>query len=151
MPNIFKISEAASLAIHALMVMASNSNRSVTAHEVAGIIRASEAHLAKVLQRLARCGLVKSSRGPKGGFVLARDPASISLLDIYEAIEGPLTITTCMLGRPICGGGAASCCLGTLLVDVGEQVRRHLQSTKLSQLINGGLAVHETTAQDHSH
>ncbi|MCX8037417.1 MAG: Rrf2 family transcriptional regulator [Candidatus Sumerlaeia bacterium] len=151
MSNIFKVSEAASLAIHSLIVMSSNSNRPVTAREVAGIIRASEAHLAKVLQRLARCGLVKSSRGPKGGFVPARDPDSITLLDIYEAIEGPLTITTCLLGRPICEGGVARCCLGSLLVDVGEQVRRHLQSTKLSQVISGGSTNHETVAQDHSH
>lgn len=45
-------------------------------------------YLAKHLQALARAGLVRSSRGARGGFALARRPAEISLLDVYVAIEG---------------------------------------------------------------
>jgi Rrf2 family protein len=86
MSNLFKVSEAASLALHAMLHIVANPNRPVSTREIASGMHASEAHLAKVLQRLARVGLARSTRGPKGGFVLGRPAETITLLDVYEAI-----------------------------------------------------------------
>ncbi len=63
MANLLKISEAASLALHTMGYLAANDRRLVTTHQIGEVLRASEAHLAKVLQRLARVGLVDSTRG----------------------------------------------------------------------------------------
>ena len=133
MSNLFKVSEAASLAIHGMILMAQSPAKPLSAKDMASGLEASEAHLAKVLQRLGRAGLVRSTRGPKGGFVLGKPPDAITLLDIYEAIEGPLETIACLLGRPICGGGQL-CCMGGLLQTVGEQVRQHLARTRLLDL-----------------
>jgi len=134
--RILHISDAASLALHAAVLLASSSPRPLRSKEIADTIHASETHLSKVLQRLARAGLVRSTRGPKGGFVLADDPEAISLLDIFEAIEGPLRPTTCLLDKPLCDG---RCCIfGGTLQKAGEIVRRHLAATKLSRLVKGG-------------
>jgi Rrf2 family protein len=51
--------------------------------------------MAKVLQRLVRRGLLQSHQGTHGGYQLARGPAQISVADVIQAIEGPVTVTAC--------------------------------------------------------
>jgi len=131
MPNVLKISEAASLALHTMAYLAADTAALHATRRIAGDLGVSEAHLAKVLQRLGREGLVKSQRGPGGGFSLARDAATITLLDVYQATEGPLDDPGCLLGRPACGGG---CILGGLLEKVTSEVRDYLGKTRLSDL-----------------
>jgi len=88
MPGVLRISEAASLGMHAMVLLASDRGRVLSAHEVAARLNASEAHLSKVMQRLGRAGLVQSVRGPRGGFSLARSPDAVTLLEVYEAALG---------------------------------------------------------------
>lgn len=56
----------------------------------------------KLMQKLQRAKLVKSSMGPKGGFVLGKEPSKISLLDVIEAIQGPISLNRCMLSLDAC-------------------------------------------------
>jgi Rrf2 family protein len=58
--------------------------------------------LAKILQRLARSKLLISQQGTNGGYVLARDPRTISALEVIRAIEGPLFITSCNSSTKAC-------------------------------------------------
>ncbi len=58
--------------------------------------------VAKVLKVLAREGLVVSHRGSRGGYALARDPAAISVVDVVEALEGPVAITDCSHVTGVC-------------------------------------------------
>ena len=51
--------------------------------------------MAKVLQRLARQGLLASHQGTRGGYQLSRSPAAISVADVIQAIDGPVTVTAC--------------------------------------------------------
>ena len=132
MSSLIKVSEAASIAIHAMILLAADSDRTVSSKEMARQLGSSEAHLAKVMQRLAKAGLVGSTRGPKGGFVLKRPTGEISLLDVYEAIEGPLKETNCLLGRPVCNG--ESCIFGDLLKTIDRQAREYLSEKRLSDL-----------------
>jgi len=131
MHGILKLSDAATLALHTMAFLAGRTNGLISAREIASSLEVSEAHLAKVLQRLARAGMVKSSRGPKGGFALARPADETSLLEVYEAIEGPLTATTCLLGRETCLG--SGCILGGLIAQVNKEVSDQLTQTRLSQ------------------
>ena len=133
MPRLFAISEAASLGLHAAVVLAGNDGRLVTTRELAERFDASEAHLAKVLQRLARGGLLTSTRGPAGGFRLARPASEISLLEGYETIEGPLRPTTCLFGSPVCGRTA--CIFGDFLAEFDERFRAYLRGTTLADLV----------------
>ena len=52
--------------------------------------------LEKIIQNLTHGGLVKSKRGPDGGYTLARSPSEISFQDIIEALEGPIAVNVCM-------------------------------------------------------
>jgi Rrf2 family protein len=56
----------------------------------------------KLMQKLQRAKLVKSSMGPKGGFILGKEPSKISLLDVMEAIQGPISLNRCMLSLDAC-------------------------------------------------
>ncbi len=131
MTNVLKISDAANLAFHATVFLAANPDRLVSVHEIAVALNVSENHLSKVLQRLAKDGLVKSIRGPKGGFALEKRADQITLLDIFQAIDGPLAHSDCLLGNPLCNG---QCILGGLLKTMNKQVEDYFATTKISGL-----------------
>ena len=127
------MSEAANLAIHAMGYLASvEPTTAVSTSLVAKQLEASEAHLSKVFQRLNKAGLVKSIRGPKGGFILAKAPHRISLLEIYQVIDGVLKNDTCVLGRKKCEYEA--CVFGTLITDVQKQFKDHFSNTTLADI-----------------
>ena len=132
---ILNISEAANLAIHALAFLAKRQDPSpVATAQVAGSLGVSEAHLSKVFQRLTRAGLVRSLRGPRGGFLLAKEAGEINLLEIYEAIDGRLRRDdTCMLSARECS--LETCVFGNLLKDVHDQVEDHFEKTTLEALL----------------
>jgi Rrf2 family protein len=132
MSSILKISEAASLALHSMALLAATPGKLVPTREIASKFHVSEAHLSKVLQRLTKAGLVKSIRGPKGGFMLGKPANEMSLLDVYESIEGPLVPTECLLGYSVCRNG--KCILGGLLETVDKQISKYLAETKLDKL-----------------
>lgn len=131
MSGIVNLSEAASLGLHASMLLAAASERWWAARDLAARLQVSEAHLAKVLQRLARGGLLLSTRGPHGGFRLGAPASEITLLEIYEAIEGPLASRGCLLRQQVCQGRC--CLLGQLAEDLTQAVRNHLAQTTLAQ------------------
>ncbi len=89
MNKLINISEATSIAIHSLSLIA-KIDKSINATQIAEYTGFSKNHLSKVLQLLVKQGYLSSSRGPKGGFLLARKASEISLLEIYELIEGKL-------------------------------------------------------------
>ena len=134
MPGLLRISEAFALAFHAMMHMVSTRpEKPVSARKLAQIFQVSEAHLAKVLQRMARMGLLQSKRGPKGGFSLSSTTDKATLLDIHTAVDGPLDRTTCLLGEHICKPG--TCVMEKLLLSVYDNVHDRLADTKLSDLV----------------
>ena len=100
--NLLNISEGAFLAMHSLAMIAARAPGRVTVKLLAQELDASQAHLAKVFQKLGKAGLVKSVRGPSGGFVLDREPSEITFLDIYEIMEGRVSRTACPLGKESC-------------------------------------------------
>ncbi len=143
-----KLSEAASLALHTMVYLAGLPGRHVSVKHIAGELDVSEAHLSKVLQRLARERLVNSVRGPKGGFSLNRSYQEISLLDIYESIEGPLHDRHCFRTTSVCNG--KECIFGGLLGDVNAQVKDYLSNTKLPELAGRiGNGNGKTDQEDH--
>lgn len=136
MSTVVKVSEASSLALHAAVLLAESTQRPQTVGQMAAFLGASEAHLAKVMQRLARAGLVRASRGPAGGFVLARPADEVKLLEVFESIEGPLTASDCLLGKPVCVG--QRCMLGGLLQSLSTQARDYFSSTTLAAMAAEG-------------
>ncbi|KQM67764.1 AsnC family transcriptional regulator [Sphingomonas sp. Leaf17] len=88
----------------------------------------------KLVSRLSSAGLIESTRGTGGGIRLARPPATISLADIIEAVDGPIALTSCV------DGAAHDCCIDqTCRVKphwnaVNDAVRGALSGVTLAQL-----------------
>jgi len=137
MASLIKISEAGAMALHAGVCLAAQDGRACTAGEMAAALQVSEAHLVKVLQRLTRAGLVRTTRGPKGGYTLAQPPARVSLRDVFEAIEGPLASIQCLLKHKVCKGRA--CILGDVIKVMNRRTMAYLTTTTLRALAVKGL------------
>ena len=97
------LTSAADYAIRAMIHLACLPERSVALRaEIAEAQRIPSSFTAKILRRLVRAGLLDSSRGVRGGFSLARDADEITLLEVVEAIEGPLALTRCAQDGSCC-------------------------------------------------
>lgn len=139
MSKAVKMSEACSIAIHAMVMLAANNKRPLSTKDIVSVISVSETHLQKVMQRLVRSGLADSARGPRGGFTLNEKNSACKLLDIYEAIDGPLYLSDCFLEKSVCG--KKRCIFDKLLKHINRDFYKYLSSTGLKQLVkkNGGV------------
>ena len=92
-----RLSKKADYALIAMKHLALNRDGavSVSAREIAEQYDIPVELMAKVLQRLARSGLLTSHQGTRGGYTLSKPTTSISVADIIQAIDGPLTVTAC--------------------------------------------------------
>ena len=132
MADILKISDATALALHSMAHLATLDDGQSTTAEISEVFEVSRHHLAKVHQRLTRAGLLESHRGPSGGVELARAPDETTLLEIYEAMEGPMDCRPCLFGKEICPKN--DCVLGVLLPGLARQVREYFDQTTLAQV-----------------
>jgi Rrf2 family protein len=135
MSSLLKISEAAVLALHTVILLSATSGKHLSVRDIAHTLHASEHHLAKVLQRLAKAGLVTSVRGPRGGFIIGKELQAISLLQVFEAIEGPIVNPSCLLGLDVCINGG--CLLGDVLRQINVLLRERLETFSLDKFKNG--------------
>ena len=136
MSTILKFSDAFTLGIHAAVLLAANPDEPLPVEKIAGTIKVSANHLSKVMQRLARAGMVRSIRGPKGGFVLERHPEAIRLMEIYEAIEGEYPEGRCLFRHPVCGGKA--CAFGGWVQNLNDEVKNFFNNRTLKDMIQEG-------------
>jgi len=104
MQHVLRISRKIDYGLRAMIYLASIPQESVVPfREIARQMDVPEDFLAKILKTLVDTGLVKSTRGPHGGYALAKIPADISFLDVIEAVEGPVALNVCLDGEDACG------------------------------------------------
>lgn len=90
-------------------------------------------YLAKIVQQLARAGIVSTNRGAHGGVRLAVDPAQLTLLRIFEAVEGPTTFSKCEVFPGECPE-EHQCAYHEMLAGLGNTMRTYLQSVTVGAL-----------------
>lgn len=135
MRNLLGLSEAAALALHTAAYLVSRPGERLPSAALAKEFCVSHAHLTKVIQRLARSGVVQTFRGPGGGVSLSPEGPTMSLLQVIEAVEGPLRPATCLLGHPRCPLGA--CVLGGIMQELNRAVWDRLNTAKVAHLNDG--------------
>jgi Rrf2 family protein len=133
MAKIVTLSEAASIALHAMILVGRSKGISINVDEIAEITSSSRHHVAKVMQRLAKDGYVGSSRGPNGGFFLQKKPNQISLLGIYESIEGKINPTECPMDKQVCNFG--QCFMNNITKDLTLQFREFMKKQTLDKYL----------------
>lgn len=139
-----KLSKKADYALMALQYMASIQYSDVTHPRVVNTKEMAEEHhipvelLAKVLQVLAKQDIIESHNGPKGGYILGRDPKSITIANVLEAIEGPIGIADCYHDKEQSACEQLDRCnIRTPLLKVQESIYQLLNSMTIEDMMIG--------------
>jgi Rrf2 family protein len=139
MAKVLNITEAVTIALHSMIIIANDKGSQVNVNSISESISSSKFHVAKVLQKLVKEGFLGSNRGPAGGFFLKIKPDEITMLEIYEAIEGKITVAECPIDHDICPFG--NCVFDELTVDITRNFVNFLKSRTLEDYSNSR-AVH---------
>jgi Rrf2 family protein len=130
------LTNAADYAVQAMIHLAClPEDAGALSREIASAQGIPPSFMAKILRSLVKARLLESSRGAHGGFVLARPASEISLLDIVEAIEGPLALTDC-LENPCACQLADECPAQPVWLDVQSRMAEILRSATLEALVS---------------
>jgi Rrf2 family iron-sulfur cluster assembly transcriptional regulator len=108
----------------------------VSLAEIAQAQHLSLAYLEQLFGPLRRAGLVASARGPGGGYRLARAAAAISISEIVDAVDEPISATRCDEGGPGCLAGTR-CLTHDLWAELGDQIRLFLRGVTLDDVVHG--------------
>jgi len=128
-----KVTKSAGYALHALMFMVRHSTQlPVTAITVAKAEGIPSDYLAKIFQQLAKAHFVKAIRGRKRGYVFARPPEQITLLELFETIEGGSLFDDCFLRHCECGGTPDICCIFSIWTEATRQIKKKLEETTVA-------------------
>ena len=132
MSRIVQLSEAATIGLHS-MVLIARAKEIINVNKISELTGASRNHLAKVMQRLVKAGFLKSTRGPSGGFLLKIPASEITVLQIYEAIEGVIESYGCPMEQPICP--FQKCLLGNIIKKVSNDIKTNFKEQTLQDYI----------------
>ena len=126
-----QLTRAADYAVRVMIHLAGQpASERATRVEIAARGDVPEAFLGKILQSLSRAGLIASHRGMSGGYVLGRPGEQITVLDIVEAMEGPVQLNACVGPNPTCERSP-----GCPVHDVWERAQEALTSVLKSESI----------------
>jgi len=128
-----RLSKKADYALLALRHLAASPRPTVSARELAESYDLPPELLAKVLQLLVRAGLLASQQGIRGGYGLARTPADISVVDVINAIDGPMTVTACSESDHSCDQ-YAKCNIRDPLWKLKDRIVAALSATTVAEL-----------------
>jgi len=106
--------------------------------EIAEKQAVSVAYLEQILNRLKNKGIIKSVKGPGGGYILSRKPQDISISDILRELEGPVAITSCLNPEEGCVR-VEGCVTYALWKALGDKIEGFLSTVTLEDLVGGTL------------
>lgn len=94
----------------------------------------SAKYLWQIVNLLKMAGFVRGTRGPKGGYILIRDPHSITLLDVIQVLEGPVSLVECVDDPTYCSR-AENCVAHSVWSEVSQAVRQALANVTLAEIL----------------
>lgn len=127
------LSQTAEYALRAIVFLADQGETARTVEQIAQVTKVPLGYLAKVMQSLARAGLVQSQRGLHGGFMLAGDPEKLTVWDVVEAVDALQRIRSCPLGLK--SHGKHLCPMHKRLDDAYAQVEHAFRNSTVAELL----------------
>src|SRR5438132_7022305 len=128
-----RLTRASSYALHAVVHMAGQKqNKPLASHHIAKARGIPERFLLKVLKPLVSARVLHSIKGPNGGYRLARSASDISMLEVIEAVDGPIRGIAPLSQSD--SDGHLDRKLDTICNQSAEQLRKHLQRVRISEL-----------------
>jgi Rrf2 family protein len=146
-----RLSKRADYALMAMKHLAVRGDRgSSSAREIAEQYNIPIELMAKVLQRLVRRGLLRSHQGTRGGYQLGRGPAQITVADVIQAIDGPVTVTACTTDEGQCEQ-FSRCNVRDPLFKVRDRILAALAECTIAELAAEPLTPPSQAAVLHTH
>ena len=127
------ISQTVEYALRAMVFLAGQNGKPQTNEQISTATKVPAAYLSKVLQSLGRGGLVHAQRGAHGGFMLARGPEALTILEVVNAVDPVQRIRSCPLGLK--SHGVQLCPLHRRLDDALAQVEQAFGATTLAEVL----------------
>jgi Rrf2 family protein len=129
-----QITRQADYAIRAVRYLSKQgSSQRVATSTVAREMKIPPSFLAKIISQLSIAGLLRTSRGARGGVSLAREPSEISVLDVVEAIDGPILLNECVGTNKPCTF-EEECLVHPIWLEVQETLVNRLRETRFDVL-----------------
>lgn len=130
-----QITRQADYAVRAVLHLAQmkNGERAATS-SVAKEQHIPASFLAKIISQLSIAGLLHTSRGARGGVTLAREPKDITLLEVVEAIDGPIQLNECVAEGGVCSFDD-HCPIRSVWCEVQDELVARLRQTDFEQLL----------------
>jgi Rrf2 family transcriptional regulator, iron-sulfur cluster assembly transcription factor len=128
------ITREADYAIRCVLLLAACPERKLTARYIAVQMDLPLGFLAKILQRLSRAGIVRSERGARGGYLLARTNHDLSLFQVIDAIQGPSATNLCAVDPEACTRSAI-CPVHPVWVQMNREIEQRLAGVSFAELI----------------
>ena len=130
-----QITRQADYAVRAVLYLARmEPNQRAATSQVAQEQHIPPSFLAKIISQLSIAGLLHTSRGARGGVTLAREPKDVTLLEVIEAIDGPIMLNECVAENSICTFDE-ECPLRPVWCEAQEELITRLKNTNFQQLL----------------
>lgn len=131
--NEMKVTRSAAYALHALLYMVRHSTQlPATTATIAKAEGIPSDYLAKIFQKLVKKGFIKAVRGKKKGYIFARPPEQINVLELLETIESRPLFDDCLLRHCECGGTQENCRVFSTWVDATRELKKLLEDTSVA-------------------
>ncbi|MBK6792492.1 MAG: Rrf2 family transcriptional regulator [Anaerolineales bacterium] len=132
-----QITRQADYAVRAVLHLARSGDIRTATSVIAEEQKIPPSFLAKIISQLSIAGLLHTSRGARGGVTLARQPEEITLLEVIEAIDGPIQLNECVGDTGVCSFDD-SCPLRPVWCEAQEQLVGRLKGTNFADMIAKG-------------
>jgi Rrf2 family protein len=131
------ITREADYAVRCVLFLSREAGRIISANEIAESMTIPKSFLAKILQRLTRGAIVRSTQGIAGGFELAKKSSKVSILEVIEAIQGPTAVNICAVDERNCDL-SNTCSVHPVWIELRKVIERRLQKENFAGLIRRG-------------
>ena len=128
-----KITRETDHAVKCVQYLCKYPDQSFTVSVISEKSEIPKAFLAKIIQKLAKAGIVRSIQGAQGGFTLARQPVDITMKEIVEIIQGPIVVNPCLVDESFCSR-TKFCKVHPVWNKINKIIAKELEETDFSKL-----------------
>jgi Rrf2 family protein len=121
-------------AVRCVLFLSQKAGSTANVNEISESMTVSKSFVAKILQRLSKRGIVRSTQGIAGGFELVKEPGNVNILEVIEAIQGPAAVNVCAVDERNCDL-SSTCLIHPVWIELRKNIEKKLRKESFARLI----------------